>query len=164
MQILSVMTKKRKKIFALICLSLTLTAALIVSSVFFFGQQKDILKYHHQDISCRFEKMEDIQKFAEAFHLKIGENPEKIQNIQIPSQFNAIYSDYNALQQKIGFDLLPYSGKECQLYQFSLQNYQEEKAASVNFIVYQNRIIGGDISEKIYQGKLLALDENQTIQ
>lgn len=65
----------------------------------------------------------------------------KSKEIVIPREFPSVYTEYNELQKKSGFDLQKYKGKSAVLYTYFLENGE-----AVNLIVHKGQIIGGDIS------------------
>ena len=62
-------------------------------------------------------------------------------------QFNSVYQEYNSLQHDIGMDLEKYRGESCTKYTFDM-----DENFVLNIIVYNNHFIGGDISEKDFNG------------
>lgn len=70
--------------------------------------------------------------------------------IRIPEEFSEIYEEYNKMQKTAGFDLSDYSGKICKRYTYSLNDTQEE--IHVVFLLYNEKLIGGDIHEQRYEG------------
>jgi hypothetical protein len=73
-------------------------------------------------------------------------------DILIPENFNDVYSNYNALQKKSGFDLTNFRGKYAVLYTYSLNSEYD-----IHLIVYKNRIIGGDIAALNINGEMKPL-------
>ncbi len=71
--------------------------------------------------------------------------PETKQMVEIPHRFSAVYETYQQLQQKAGYDLVPFSGKEVTLYTYQLV-YPARTDVCAHLLVYQGKIIGGDIT------------------
>lgn len=80
----------------------------------------------------------DFAAFFRQLKLTAADAPAARETVQIPGEFNAVYSDYNALQQHSGLDLLPYRGKEVWRLTFSLQT-----GGYATLLVYKGRVIGG---------------------
>ena len=74
----------------------------------------------------------------------------------IPEKFNDVYLKYNALLKTGGFDLEPYKGKRCVRYTYLIP----EKNARANIIVYDGRVIGGDISGITLDGIMIPLEKS----
>ena len=78
---------------------------------------------------------------------------------------NQTYRNYNELQKKAGFDLSAYKGSKAKVYTYKVLSYGPFKAqdnARLNLIVYNGRIIGGDISTVAINGVMLPLLRGQT--
>lgn len=160
MFILSVMTKKLPKKFVCITAVFLIAAVIITSVVLFINLRNPKIIYDGKSISTIAKNNSDIKLFANELGWEISEQPKRNQNIVIPVQFNDTYLNYNALQKKIGFDLEKFAGKECKLYSFQVKNYPHNNKVTMNIIVYQEHIIGGDISEDIYNGFIYGLGES----
>ena len=70
--------------------------------------------------------------------------PEQEKQIEIPHVFSEVYASYQALQQKAGYDLLPFAGKTVTLYTLHLQDATRTDVYA-HLMVYRGRLIGGDI-------------------
>ncbi len=90
--------------------------------------------------------------FLEQFGWKTAGKPAKTEDITIPSKFNETYTSYNELQKQQGLDLTKYAGKECTKYTYEILNYDGDEKIVANLLVLDNRVIGGDISERQKDG------------
>lgn len=78
--------------------------------------------------------------------------------VTLPEVFSDIYSNYNALQLSAGYDLSLYKGCEVIIYSYQINapdGYEGECLA--NIIVYNNRVIGGDVSSAMLGGYMLPI-------
>lgn len=73
--------------------------------------------------------------------------------ITIPQDFNEVYKEYNRLQKKAGFDLSRYKGEAATVYNYNICGSDRE----LHLIVCKNKIIGGDIADISFNGKMLPL-------
>ncbi len=73
--------------------------------------------------------------------------------ITVPTVFSGAYESYNGIQKAAGYDLSTYKGRKATLYTYALSNGDY----TVNLIVLNGRIIGGDISDAEYGGDILPL-------
>ena len=90
---------------------------------------------------------EERQKFIRSFGWEITEEPLTVMEVKIPEEFDSIYEEYNNLQKTQGMDLTKYQGKRCKKYQYSVLNYPDRPEHVIcTLLVYDGRIIGGDIS------------------
>lgn len=81
--------------------------------------------------------------------------------IIIPERFYEVYTEYNRLQNKSGYDLSSYKGCEAVLYTYRIKaptGYDGE--CVINIIIYNDRVIGGDISSTAFDGFMLPLKDN----
>ena len=88
-------------------------------------------------------------QFLEQFGWTVQAEPVSVQEIFIPAQFGDVYTNYNAIQQAQGFDLLPYAGRSVKKWVYAVTNYpgyaQSEAYVQATLLVCQGIIIGGDI-------------------
>lgn len=85
-------------------------------------------------------------------------NEPNTKTVNIPEIFYDVYKNYNALQQSAGYDLSLYKGCEATVYTYEINapsGYTGE--CVINIIVYNNRIIGGDVSSPTLGGFMLPL-------
>lgn len=76
-----------------------------------------------------------------------------IEEITIPETFNEEYEEYNQLQVSCGFDLKKYTGKNVKKYTYKVLNYEDEKEEVVaNLLVFEDTVIGGDVSSTALGG------------
>ena len=92
-------------------------------------------------------------EFLESFGYEISEDPVDVRTVTIPKEFSEIYTEYNNMQKAQGFDLKPYKGKECKQYIYLITNYPgTDSEVHATMLVYQNIIIGGDVSSAEING------------
>lgn len=83
----------------------------------------------------------------------VAEDAIEVVEVTIPTQFNAVYERYNALLKEGGFDLTPYKGKKCKRYTYLIPS----ENARANILVYDGKIIGGDISSITIDGIMIPI-------
>ena len=77
------------------------------------------------------------------------EEPADFREVVIPAEFNDVYTAYNAMQNAQGFDLKPYAGEKCMQYRYIVTNYPDcPDTVFATLLVFEDRIIGGDVSSK----------------
>ena len=83
----------------------------------------------------------------------VSEKPVQIQEIIIPREFSKDYEKYNELQKISGFDLSDFKGCRVKKYTYKVLNYEgSEDEVVANIIIYNEKIIGGDISSTVLGG------------
>lgn len=100
--------------------------------------------------------------FLKGYGWEISTVPLETEQVTIPVKFNDVYEKYNQMQISQGFDLAPYKGKAVTRYTYSVINYPDEiKNVRANILVYQNKVIGGDICTLSLDGFMHTFDHNE---
>ena len=85
----------------------------------------------------------------------VSETPYEVAEFTIPTEFNEVYIRYNELLKTAGYDLSPYKGKSCKRYTYLIPS----ENARANIIVYDEEIIGGDISSITLDGIMIPIEK-----
>lgn len=102
-------------------------------------------------------------EFLNGFGWNIGEETESIQ-VVIPSVFNDVYKKYNDIQISEGYDLSLYKGKICTRYTYIVLNYPDvTDQVYANLLVFEGKIIGGDICTYAIDGFMHGFSGNTTV-
>lgn len=71
---------------------------------------------------------------------------EQSEAVEIPSEFDAVYTAFNTIQLTQGYDLTPYAGKTVMSYTYPVQNYPgEENSVYAELLVQSGEVIGGTV-------------------
>ena len=89
-------------------------------------------------------------RFLNTLGYDVSPDSEESESIRIPIEFGDVYNNYNELQKRKGTDLLDYRGAECVRYTYC----ESGSDLRCNLIVYQNRIIGGDVCTAALDGEM----------
>lgn len=90
----------------------------------------------------------------------VNEDTATEKQIIIPYEFSSVYSNYNELQIKAGYDLKNYKGKSVTRYCYEILNFKNENY-NINLLVFDGMIIGGDICSSNINGEILPLLSNK---
>lgn len=90
--------------------------------------------------------------FLSQFGWQVNEEPVEVEEVVIPTDFNEVYHTYNALQLEQGLDLQKYAGKTCKRWVYQVLNYPREGDVRATLLVYDGRVIGGDLSSASLNG------------
>lgn len=91
--------------------------------------------------------------FLEYFGWKIVTDPTEVAEVVIPSEFDDVYQNYNAIQKQQGMDLEGYKGKTVQRYVYLVTNYPDGKTnVFAHLLICDNIIVGGDIASSELDG------------
>ncbi len=98
------------------------------------------------EISLDGSNREKRVAFLNSYSWQVDAKSEQKKKITIPTEFDNVYTAYNNIQKAQGFDLYDYKGKQVSLYTLKINNYpNDSKHVFASILVYQNKIIGGDI-------------------
>lgn len=86
--------------------------------------------------------------------LKVNETASDIKDVTVPQNFSSVYKNYNSLQKKAGFNLENYKGKSVKVYTYECLDNSE---TAVHIMVYDGKIIGGDIADTRIDGEMTPL-------
>lgn len=101
--------------------------------------------------------------FVQQFGWQVEEEPAEIRSVVIPAEFDDVYQQYNHLQQQQGFDLSHYRGEDCKQYTYHVINYPDESdTVQVHLLVWQGKIIGGDLASAEQNGFMKQLSDHET--
>ncbi|MBQ9517832.1 MAG: DUF4830 domain-containing protein [Eubacterium sp.] len=110
-------------------------------------------------VSCATEK--ERSAYLASLGWEFNSSAEK--DITIPSSFNQVYENYNALQKENGFDLTPYKGKAATIYTYNITNYKGNEKVIANLIVCDGKLIAADLCDpSAKDGFLTGLTANDT--
>lgn len=103
------------------------------------------------------------------FLKKMGYEPSpteiEMRDVVIPFEFNDVYENYNTLQKQQGFDLKKYSGCRVTRYCYEIKNYEGyDKTVYANLLIYEGKIIGGDISAAELDGFMHTFDKSAKLE
>ncbi len=93
---------------------------------------------------------------------KTGAKHTDSESIKIPIKFDEIYSTYNDIQLRQGFDLRPYRSKYVRKYTYPLENYLSDSGQPLphmyaHLLVWDDEIIAADISSAEENGLITVL-------
>lgn len=85
-------------------------------------------------------------------------NEPETKTVEIPEAFSDVYKNYNKLQRSAGYDLSNYKGCDVVIYTYKIKTPSGYNGDCVfNMMVYNNRVIGGDVSSSALGGFMLSL-------
>ena len=99
------------------------------------------------DSSVILETEEQRQELLHSLGWQVSAEPIDVREVIIPSEWNEVFSQYNAIQMQQGFDLDDHRGKNVTIYTYEVYNYEDKPENMIaNLMVYENKLIGGDVS------------------
>lgn len=96
---------------------------------------------------------EERVNYLKSFGWEVNPMPVSSADVTIPKTFDAVYEKYNVVQKKQGMDLEAYKGKIAKKYSYTVLNYPDyDGAVQANLLIYDNQVIGADISALALDG------------
>ncbi len=136
-------------------------AAVIVCSVISSdgkGDNEDTSQINTVSLSASTQ--DELISFISSLGYSVKNEPDSVEEIIIPEEFDKIYEQYNELQKSSGLDLSRYKGCRAKKWTFTITDYpgyEERDCIKINLIVYGKRIIGGDICSVELDGFMTGL-------
>ena len=136
------MKMTRKKLAACIAGAAAAVAAVVVAVSGGLGPAEET----GGGVSHTVTEVSDVAGFLESFGWETGAEPCEVEDVIIPSEFNDVYQQYNVMQKEQGYDLEEYRGVCAKRVAYEIRNYPgQEENVRANVLVYEGRVIGGDV-------------------
>ncbi|MBR2742470.1 MAG: DUF4830 domain-containing protein [Clostridia bacterium] len=102
--------------------------------------------------------------YLESLGLTVTPDPVETSEVEIPDEFGDVYARYNEIQKTAGFDLEQYRGESCMRYTYHVHNFDEaDSEVYANLLVFEGRVIGGDICVRDLDGFMLPLNAAENV-
>lgn len=106
---------------------------------------------------------EDRIAYLESYGWKVNPTAIAVEELLIPSEFDATYDEYLALQSSQGFDLTRYKGKKVKRYAYEITNYPTgEQGVQAGLLIYKDTVIGGEVLSSKLDGFIHGLNMPET--
>lgn len=138
-----------------VLIGLAAVAGLILVLVFAFGRSDTAASAPQASGNdARVQYLKDLG-------WEVTTSPKESGQVKIPEEPSEVYSRYNELQKKHGFDLTEHAGHTVMRYVYQVNNYPGATApVYATLLVHKGKIIGGDITDTSPGGKLTGLEKN----
>lgn len=84
--------------------------------------------------------------FLEAYGWQVESEPVETLQLLLPEQLDGAWAAYSDLQQRQGFDLLPYCGKRVERFTYTVTNYPGiSQGVQANLYLCEDTVVAGDI-------------------
>ncbi|MBR5233184.1 MAG: DUF4830 domain-containing protein [Clostridia bacterium] len=94
--------------------------------------------------STQTEQLEFIAQLG----YTVNTEPDSVEEVIIPEEFDDLYTQYNEMQKQADLDLSRYKGCNAKKWTYTVTDYpgyENRDCIKINLLVYSGRIIGGDI-------------------
>lgn len=147
------LTKTKIATAVLVCACIALVVILAVP-----GQNAEVGKTSKTVLKTNEERIDYLASYGWTTDSEPIESAQTV----IPTEFDETYEKYNELQKKQGYDLTAYKGKTVTRFTYKLTNYPNDKVtdARANLLIYENKLIGADVSSADVGGFMHGLDRS----
>ena len=135
MFVVSVKTTRKRLSAALLCAVLLLT---VLTASVLAPQPADVA------VAVAAGTEEQQLLYLRSLGYEADETPLSVQEICLPDEENSTTEAYQKLQKDAGFDLSAYAGKRVKCWSWAVQS-DSLKNATAHLLVYEEKLIGGDI-------------------
>lgn len=143
---------QKKQLLVLLVLAVLLVGALVFAAVN-GGNARAVSAGYVLDASTDAQR----KAFLAQYGWTTAADPVEICEVIIPEQFNDVYTQYNALQQTQGFDLMPFRGQRVKRWTYEITNYPSETdglRVYADLLVRDGKVIGGNVGTRAADGFL----------
>ena len=148
-------------------IKLILTAAFVIISIFMLAAlaKNDGAKPASAESRLSYDAKTKQERlaFLSQFGWQADENSEEVTEVIIPEEFDEVYASYNDIQLRQGFDLTEFSGRRVKKWTYTVTNYpgyENKICIRANLLVFNGRVIGGDICSVELDGFMHEFDMN----
>lgn len=127
--------------------ALILSAAVLVTVVTVIPGYDSTVQVAAASINYSSMKTEEDRiEFLRGLGYEVDSSPVEVEEIEIPTEFDSVYTKYNDIQRSQGLNLRKYRGKTATRYTYRITNYEGyEGTVLASIIIYKNKIIAGDV-------------------
>lgn len=143
MFVYSVKTSKAKMAALLVAL-----AAAVIALIMVIGRGEKPAATDDLAVNYKAESAAERTAFLSQFGWKISEDPVEVSEVIIPENFDDGYTEYAAMNKAQGLDLEPFKGVRAKRWTYTVLNYpglENSKSVQANLLIYDGRVIGGDV-------------------
>lgn len=136
-------------------LGLLIALVVVAAVVLFWVSGRNSNVSSDPTVNYSAKNAEERLAFLSQFGWEVGEDPIEVAEVVIPAEFDNVYNQYNAIQAEQNLDLKPYANARVKRWTYSVTNYpgmEENASVRANLLVYDGRVIGGDICSVALDG------------
>lgn len=138
-------TVKSKQIRAILII---LFVVLTVSVLIFLSKDSENVSKDNNTVLLKAADHSERMSFISQFGWEVSEEPTEVREVIIPETFDDVYTKYNEIQLKQGFDLSSYAGMRVKRWTYAVKNYagfEDKDCIRINLLICDGNVIGGDV-------------------
>ena len=95
---------------------------------------------------------------------EVTATPKETGQVRIPDNADEVFTRYNMLQKKHGYDLSAFAGKTVMRYVYQINNFPDATdPVYATLLIYKDQVIGGDITDTSAKGVIRGLLSKSTV-
>jgi len=156
---MSVKATKKKMIYFVLGLTILILAGVII--LFPKDTVAQTATRNGVQINYLAKDNEGRISFLKQYGWDISPEPFEVKEVALPADFDEVYQEYNRIQLKQNMDLTKFRTKRVKRYAYDVKNYPGVTAGvRANLLVYDDKVIGGDISTAELDGFMHGFEIN----
>ena len=148
MFVLSVKMSRRRLVSLLLCVGVMVL--ILVAAFLWPASRETVSTVPAADGAARVAFLKQLGYEVDPVYNEVHE-------VLIPEEFDEVFAAYNDMQAAADMDLTPYAGKRLKCWSYRILNSGNAEETIAHLYVWQDTIVGGDISESVMNGKSTAL-------
>lgn len=139
MMIYTVKFSKKKAI------AILLSLAIIIATIILAVPKAEAEPVQTTAAAIKVRSEADCLNYIASLGYTAEGSPVEQKEVTIPRTFDAVYEEYNRIQQSCGFDLTAYRGRKVTLYTYAVTNYPNQPDVRCDLLVHRGKVIGGNL-------------------
>ncbi len=148
MFVLSVNMSRRRLVSLLLCVGVLVL--ILVAAFLWPARRETVATVAAADDAARMNFLKELGYEVDPVYSEVHE-------VLIPEEFDEVFAAYNTMQADADMDLTPYAGKRLKCWSYRILNSTNKEETIAHLYVWQDKIVGGDISESVMNGNSTAL-------
>jgi hypothetical protein len=120
-----------------------------------------------KDKGKTYEALNNTERvtFIKQYGWDISESPIEEAGFTLPQDYDAVYKEYNKIQNAAGMDIKPYMGKDVVRYTYLVKNHKKAEGRQVraNLLVHGGRIIAADVMVVEIDGFMHSINKTEYV-
>lgn len=125
--------------------AILISIAIVIAAIILAIPKEEAEPVQTTAAAVKIKTSDDCLAYIESLGYTAESLPLEEKEVTIPSTFDAVYTEYNTIQQSCGFDLSGYKGKTATLYTYAITNYPEHPDVRCDLLVRKGAVIGGNV-------------------
>ena len=148
MFVMSVKMSRRRLVSLFLCVAVLVL--ILVAALLWPASRQTVSTVVATDGAARIDFLKRLGYEVDPVYTEVHE-------VLIPEEFDEVFAAYNTMQADADMDLTPYAGKRLKCWSYRILNSGNAEETIAHLYVWQDKIVGGDITESVMNGHSTAL-------